>query len=93
MNVEVARHLLIRGRVQGVGFRWSLWQEAQRLHLNGWVRNLRDGRVEALIVGPQFAVAALIEWARCGPETARVDEVLVEETAERASGFEKRSTM
>ena len=90
---DVARHLLIRGIVQGVGFRWFMAQEARKLRVNGWVRNLRDGRVEALICGSQAAVAAMIHWASFGPTGARVDEVWVEESPERAQGFEKRPTI
>lgn len=93
LDEDVGRHLLIRGVVQGVGFRWFLLQEARKLRVNGWVRNLRDGRVEALLCGPQAAVAALIYWASSGPAGARVDEVWVEESPERAQGFEKRPTI
>lgn len=90
---DVGRHLLIRGVVQGIGFRWYLSQQARRLGVNGWVRNLRDGRVEALLCGGQTAVAAVIHWATFGPPGGRVDEVLVEDTDERAGGFEKRPTV
>ena len=93
MSDDVGRRLLIRGTVQGVGFRWFMYQEARKLNLAGWVRNLRDGQVEALVCGPQPAVAALIHWASSGPPTARVDDVLVEDTPERALCFEKRPTI
>lgn len=89
---DVGRHLLIRGIVQGVGFRWFLYQEARRLRVGGWVRNLRDGRVEAVLSGSQAAVAALTHWASFGPPGARVDEVLVEDSPERMGFFEKRPT-
>jgi acylphosphatase len=93
VSAEVGRRLLISGRVQGVGFRWHLLEEAQRLGLQGWVRNLRDGRVEALLCGPQAAVAALIHWAGTGPAHARVDSVEVEDSPERACGLIQKPTI
>ena len=72
----VTRRLLIQGRVQGVGFRWSLHAEAVTLGLRGWVRNRSDGRVEALVCGEEEAVDALTVWAHRGPDHARVDRVL-----------------
>lgn len=71
----LARHLEIRGQVQGVGYRWSMTQEAQRLGVNGWVRNRADGSVEAVLAGPAPAVEALTLWARRGPPGARVTAV------------------
>ena len=73
----IARHLRIRGRVQGVGFRYSLQVEAQRLGLAGWVRNRHDGSVEAVIHGSQEAVETMIEWSRRGPPAARVTDVQI----------------
>jgi len=67
-----ARRLTISGRVQGVGFRYALADEARARKLSGWVRNRRDGTVEALIAGPENEVEALIAWARRGPPGARV---------------------
>jgi acylphosphatase len=63
--------------VQGVGFRQQALVEAQRLGLHGWVRNLPDGRVEALAEGNKEAVEALVAWCRHGPRLARVDEIKV----------------
>ena len=93
----VCRHLLIHGRVQGVGFRWSLYAQATALGLSGWVRNRRDGSVEALIGGAPEAVNALTEWAWRGPSTARVERVLCRdepdaEGIETRPGFERRPT-
>jgi acylphosphatase len=68
-------HLLISGQVQGVGFRDALQREAERLGLRGWVRNRLSGEVEALVQGPEQAVAALADWARRGPPAARVEGV------------------
>ncbi len=92
---ESTRRLLIEGRVQGVGFRWSLAAKAKSLALRGWVRNRRDGKVEALVCGAQGSVDELIAWAWNGPPAARVDRVLVnDETADAAPavGFEQRAT-
>jgi acylphosphatase len=63
------------GRVQGVGYRYALRDEALRLGIAGWVRNRADGSVEALLQGDAAALAQLIAWARRGPRLARVDEV------------------
>jgi acylphosphatase len=72
------RHLLITGLVQGVGYRYNMVLAAQRLGATGWVRNRRDGSVEAMIAGNAEAVAALIDWARHGPSNAEVAHVAVE---------------
>ena len=71
----VTRRLLIEGRVQGVGFRWSFMEQARELGLDGWVRNRSDGSVEALVSGPVEAVDTLTGWAHRGPPQARVDRV------------------
>ena len=73
--MNVARLVVIRGRVQGVGYR--AWAEVTALEhgLQGWVRNRRDGAVEALFAGPAEAVAAMIEACRQGPPGARVDAI------------------
>ncbi|MGH6618400.1 MAG: acylphosphatase [Alphaproteobacteria bacterium] len=70
-----AVRLIVEGRVQGVGFRYWTVQEATRRGLDGWVRNLPDGSVEALIAGPEDAVAAMIEACRRGPSMAAVRAV------------------
>lgn len=79
MSQTICRNLRIHGRVQGVGYRWSLCVEAERLGLSGWVRNRRDGSVEALVSGPAEALDALLLWAQRGPPMARVDRVLCNE--------------
>ena len=68
-------HVLIRGRVQGVGFRAWTQHQAELRGLAGWVRNRRDGSVEALVSGPAPAVEAMLQACREGPRGARVDEM------------------
>ena len=70
-----AKHVWIRGRVQGVGFRYSAQRKAASLGLAGWVSNSSDGAVEAVVQGPVEAVNAFLEWARRGPPSARVESV------------------
>ena len=67
--------LVISGRVQGVFYRQSALQEAQRLNLCGWVMNLPDGGVELEAEGSEESVRELVAWARRGPPAAQVDEV------------------
>jgi acylphosphatase len=67
--------LKVKGRVQGVFYRQSTRQEARQLGLKGWVRNMADGSVEALIQGPEPAVDTLVQWCRRGPDSAIVDTV------------------
>jgi acylphosphatase len=93
MDDRVGRRLVIRGHVQGVGFRWSMVEVARRLGVGGWVRNRRDGSVEALVCGPNELVAAMIHWASKGPAGSRVDGVEVEESAERHQDFTQAATI
>jgi acylphosphatase len=74
-SADVIRHVIIRGRVQGVGYRDFTERTALKLGLAGWVRNRRDGAVEAVFAGPAEAVAAMIEACRRGPFNARVDGI------------------
>ena len=74
-----AKRLVIRGRVQGVGYRDAAVQAAFELGVHGWVRNLRDGSVEALVQGHPEAVARFVAWCHRGPPLARVAEVASDE--------------
>ena len=74
------RHVTVRGRVQGVGYRYFVEYEARARGLEGWVRNRRDGSVEALFSGSMEAVAAMIAACRRGPSSARV-QALQDEAA------------
>ena len=90
--MDVTLHLRIAGRVQGVGYRHSLLGEAVAAGLAGWVRNRRDGTVEAVLQGERTVVDGVIAWARRGPPSARVDSVDVKELEDgpRYPGFEQR---
>ncbi|MHB8054350.1 MAG: acylphosphatase [Candidatus Aminicenantales bacterium] len=85
----------IRGDVQGVSFRWFIAREAGRLHLRGWVRNRRDGRVEVLAEGERTSLEALIVTLRRGPRLARVDDVdlLWEGASGEFDGFQIEATV
>jgi acylphosphatase len=77
MSVALSR-IMIRGRVQGVGYRAWVDYEAKRLRLHGWVRNRRDGSVEAVFGGSEEIVAEMIVSCRDGPPSSRVDDVAEE---------------
>jgi acylphosphatase len=80
--------VIVRGRVQGVGFRWSTVERARSRGVSGYVRNLPDGAVEAAFEGEPDTVDALVAWCRRGPGGARVDDVTVElETPKGEVGF------
>lgn len=87
------RHLVVAGLVQGVGYRYSMVAAARRFDIAGWVRNRRDGSVEAMIAGNAEAVAAMIAWARHGPGGAEVEHVAVELGEGEFAGFEQRGTV
>ena len=91
---ERAVRLSITGRVQGVGYRaWAI-HEAMRLGLRGWVRNCSDGSVEALAIGDEPAVTALIEVCHQGPRSARVAEVAASDAEDDGSpDFDARPTL
>jgi acylphosphatase len=89
--MTIIRHVVFRGRVQGVGFRAFVAHAALARDIQGWVRNRRDGSVEALFCGPERAVAAMTEACRQGPQDSRVDDAVVragtaDESAQRRLG-------
>ncbi|MFN2644188.1 MAG: acylphosphatase [Burkholderiales bacterium] len=82
-----SRHIRVKGRVQGVGFRYALRDEAERAGVTGWVRNRADGSVEALLQGEPQAIAGVIAWAHRGPPGAHVsalEETTVASELQRA---------
>ena len=81
------RRVLVTGRVQGVGYRAWVEHQARKHGVEGWVRNRRDGSVEALFSGPDDAVADLITSCRRGPSSARVDDVIEEDAGADALGL------
>lgn len=81
-------HVYISGRVQGVFFRDSTREKAREVGVNGWVRNMRDGRVEAVFEGDESKVDEMIQWCHEGPGSARVDQVeLSKEEPKGEEGF------
>jgi len=78
----MAKHFYIEGRVQGVGYRASFAALANGLGLSGWVRNRKDGAVEALVEGHDDALERLITWAHQGPPASHVEKVTVTDTDE-----------
>jgi acylphosphatase len=91
---EIAVRVVVEGRVQGVGFRVFAVQEAQRRGLRGWVRNRRDGTVEALLIGAPDAVEAAVDACRRGPRSAQVATVTREPAEDDGSpGFHERATV
>lgn len=92
-DTAVARHLHIAGRVQDAYFRDSMAMQADALGVCGWVRDRRDGSVEAVACGTASALRALIEWTHQGPLQARVHRVAVTQadTSDVLIGFEQRA--
>jgi acylphosphatase len=89
--MTIARRIVISGVVQGVGFRWATRFEAVRLDLQGWVRNLPDGSVEAWLEGETEAVEAMMAWAEAGPPGSEVSGLAVfEEEPTEPGRFEIR---
>jgi acylphosphatase len=90
--VTEVRRLVITGVVQGVGFRYAMEAQARLLGVSGWVRNRRDGSVEAMVAGNAGQVEEMLAWSRRGPAGAAVDNVTVETGHGEYSGFEYRPT-
>lgn len=78
---KIQKHVFLSGRVQGVGFRYFVSRNAERLNINGWVRNLKDGRVEAVIEGDPESVDEMLEHLKSGPRSAKVRDMEVDEPA------------
>jgi len=86
---KICRHCLVSGTVQGVYYRQTTKEQALSWNLTGWVRNLRDGRVEVLICGEEEQVEELLKWLPMGPPSAKVTNVEVSECAyEQHPSFE-----
>jgi acylphosphatase len=90
--MRTVRHFLITGRVQGVGFRFYMQRKARELGVTGWVRNRRDGSVEAMVQGETDAVETMTSWTRHGPPSAVVADVKTAGGEGEYSGFEVRPT-
>jgi len=86
-------HVWISGRVQGVSFRYHAQEQALRLNVRGWIRNLYDGRVETVFCGTDNDVAQMLAWCRKGSPAARVDRLEIsEESPEDFPDFQIRIT-
>jgi acylphosphatase len=85
---SAVKRLVIHGRVQGVGYRYSMLAQASRIGVTGWVRNRHDGTVEAVIAGPAALLDDMIAWARQGPPGSKVTDIVVEDTKGAFQGFE-----
>ena len=88
MENRITIRLLISGRVQGVFYRMETRRAARRIGVTGWVRNLRDGRVEAVVEGTESKVAEMIAWCRKGPAMAHVADVSVSDETGADHPFE-----
>ena len=90
--MKAIRHFVITGRVQGVGFRFYMQRKARELGVTGWVRNRRDGSVEAVIQGEPGAVESMTAWTRRGPPSAVVTEVKIADGTGDYATFETLPT-
>ncbi|MFC5136316.1 MULTISPECIES: acylphosphatase [Haloferacaceae] len=91
MPSRTRAHVYVSGRVQGVFYRATTRDAARERGVDGWVRNLDDGRVEAVFEGPESAVEGMVEWCHAGSPAAEVDDVdATYEDSEGLDGFEVR---
>lgn len=75
LDYMIRKRVIVHGRVQGVGFRWSTQAEAERLGVAGYARNLPDGTVQAELEGPEDSVRRMLDWLHHGPRHARVESL------------------
>ena len=75
MNKKIRTHIFVFGRVQGIGYRDGVRRKARKLGIFGWVKNLEDGRVEAVFEGEEDKIREIVEWARKGPFLAKVKNI------------------
>ena len=89
MTAKVRAHIFVTGKVQGVYYRQNTVETANEHGVTGWVRNLPDGRVEAVLEGDESSVKKMIEWCKVGPPNAQVEKVdtKFESYTGEASGF------
>jgi acylphosphatase len=92
VQIKTIRRLAISGRVQGVGYRMYMERKARGLGVTGWVRNRRDGSVEAMVQGTPEMIAAIIDWARHGPPGALVTDLKESAGSGDYESFETRPT-
>ena len=78
MADKIRAHILVSGRVQGVFFRENTQRKAKKLVINGWIKNLSDGKVEAVFEGDKKSVGKIVEWVKNGPILARVESIDIE---------------
>lgn len=88
--MKVTKHIIVQGRVQGVGYRATMIREARRLNVTGWVRNRPGGGVEAVVHGWPSDVAEILNWARHGPLGAKVTSMEVSEASGTYDSFDQR---
>lgn len=90
----IGRHVLVKGEVQGVAFRWTARQKARELRVSGWIRNLPNGDVEVQVEGTPGQVRSFIQWLEKGPALAKVESIEESECkpTSRGGGFEIRAT-
>lgn len=95
MTEEIRVHIFIRGKVQGVYYRQNTLQKAQELGIFGWVRNLSDGRVEAIMEGSKINIEKMLAWCKEGPVGANVEdvEIIYEEYKNEFSTFDIIKTL
>lgn len=93
MSHKITRHLIVSGRVQGVCYRESLREQAENHAVTGWVRNRRNGTVEAMLQGNEQDVNDVVAWSRRGPPMALVEHVEISEAQGEFSEFERLATI